>query len=106
MGCNKAKKAFISDKKIYTDESKKIEITDAKSDLSGDGEGKGLVVSDEENTPYFFQTDQNKNFIELCEALIDAFSITSAPTSAWETEANTKFAIAKNKLESIKDKTP
>lgn len=107
MTCNKTKLGFFSSNKIYADQALTIEVIDAIDEYDSDtAEGKGLIVNNENGNPYFFQTDLNSSIKEMCQTLIDAFSITTLPTSAYEIELDTNLKAAKVKLEDILKNIP
>lgn len=108
MACtSKAKVSFYKDKVIYADNALTVPISDAISDyISDKGEGKGLILQDQDNNPFFFQTDLNTQIIATLDALIEAFDVTITPTSAYEVALDTNLKAAKVKLENIKDLVP
>lgn len=104
MSCNKTKIAFYNEGKIYTSVTYETEIIDGTSDYSNiEGVGKGIVVLDENDIPFFYQTDVNTQIKAVIEDMITAFNITAipTPTDPWAVEFNTKLQILIGKLDII-----
>lgn len=105
--CKKNKRAYFKENLIYADAEKTIEIPDATSDYDSlTAEANGFIFLDENNTPIFLQSDLNKDIKDALNILINAFSITTLPSSAWEIELDQKLKDAKIELENILEKIP
>ena len=102
--CKKTKIAYFEDNAIYTND---IQVQDATFDYDNPtGQGKGLLVNDENGNPFFFQTNLNSSLKEAIQTLIDAFTISTPPTSAYEIALDTNLKAAKTKLEQILEIIP
>lgn len=106
MICTKAKLGYYSGGAVFADEQLTIKIADASSfydNVDATSFGRGLIVKDELNNPFFFQTDLNTSLKIIIEDLISAFTLVSPPnpTDPWQVELNTNLQALITKLNDI-----
>lgn len=104
MICSKAKVSYYKGGTIFSDAEFTVPVSDAISDYTNVDSvsfGKGLIIKDELDNPFFFQTDLNTSIKIIIEDLISAFTLVSLPTDAWATELNTNLQALVTKLNEI-----
>ncbi len=104
MICSKAKVGYYKGGTIFSDAEFTVPVSDAISDYTNVESvtfGKGLIIKDELDNPFFFQTDLNTSVKIIIEDLISAFTLVSVPTDAWTTELNTNLQALVTKLDEI-----
>lgn len=106
MICSKAKVGYYKSGTIFSDAEFKVTVSDAISDYTNVESvsfGKGLIIKDELDNPFFFQTDLNTSLKIIIEDLISAFTLVSPPnpTDPWAVELNTNLQALVTKLDEI-----
>jgi hypothetical protein len=104
MICSKAKVGYYKGGTIFSDAEFTVPVSDAISDYTNVESvtfGKGLIIKDELDNPFFFQTDLNTSLKIIIEDLISAFTLVSVPTDAWSIELNTNLQALVTKLNEI-----
>lgn len=111
MICSKAKIGYYKSGTIFSDAEFTVPLSDAISDYTNVESvtfGKGLIIKDELDNPFFFQTDLNTSLKIIIEDLISAFTLVSPPnpTDPWAVELNTNLQALITKLNDIKKVIP